>query len=47
MQIELIVKAYKCNFESRMLIFFLTFAFKKTHKPQKAQKKNQETTKGK
>ena len=40
MQIGLIVKAYKCNLGNRMWIFFLTFAFKKTHKPQKAQKKN-------
>lgn len=51
MQIGLIVKAQKCNLRSRMWIFLLTFAFKKTHKPhkphkpQKAQKKNKEITK--
>ncbi len=39
MQIELIVKVYKCNFESRMWIFLLTFVFKNQYyKPYKSYK---------
>ena len=39
MQIELIVKVQKCNLESRMLIFLLTFVFKNQYyKPYKSYK---------